>query len=77
MIAVLLLLLLLLLLFLFLFLLLLVEQSVCHIQIGHVQVVHLSERVAHEDIELDRSAMASLHCVQWSVQVVLDKVYLV
>ena len=44
----------------------------CHVLIGH-----LGERVVREDIELDRSAMASLRCVQLSVQVALDEVYLV
>ena len=40
------------------------EQSVCCVLNGHVQVVHFRERVAHENIELDRSAMASLSLCQ-------------
>ena len=50
----------------------------CHVQIGHVQVVHLGERVVHENIELGHwFEMASLHYVQQSVQVALVEVYLV
>ena len=49
----------------------------CHVLSGHVQVVHLGERVAHENIEFDHSAMASLRCVQRSVQVALGDFYLV
>ena len=56
---------------------LLLEQSVRHVLSGHVQVVHLYERVVREGIELERSATASLRCVQRSVQVALDAVYLV
>ena len=57
---------------------LLLEQSVCHVQIGHVQVVHLGERVVREDIELGHwFEMTSPHCVQRSVQVALVVVYLV
>ena len=52
-------------------------MCVCHVLIRHVQVVHFGERVVHKNIELDRSAMASLRCVQQSVQVALDEVYLV
>ena len=49
----------------------------CRVLSGRVQVVHLCERVVHVGIELDRSVMASLRCVQRSVPVVFVEVYLV
>ena len=54
---------------------LLLEHNVCHVQIGHVQIVHLDERAVREILNLV-IGMASLHCGQQSVLVALVVVYL-
>ena len=56
---------------------LLLERSERHVLNEHVQVVHLCERVAREDIEPDHSAMASLRSVQQSVPAAPVEFYLV